>query len=1143
MTLGRALLACFLAIAVLPASAGARDPFPDKVYAPFGPDHPAGTFQPIDVDMHAGEKALVQTAGFEREPEAYPGTHARVWIDWGDGTESPGYIKYGPCLEPPGPDVDERQPFLCERTEWQAIGSHTYSQPGEYQVTTRVIFVAATPKKYDVIRSTARVTTRSAPGTAVPQAVTAPVEGLAATEATLRGEFHARGLHTGARFEYGETPQLGHVTGPAGASTADGFAQASFRLTGLRPGKTYYYRLVAERQAPNAARGDGETMSFVTPAAGGEPSLAVSGQQGGNVELSATGYENERLIFVFDVDGNGSFETSCDDGKVIVAYPPGTQWTPAYVTKGPDGKTTPARSGPTIGSHRASAAARKPAPKAPAPTTGPRPAPVLAMCPRPNIDFEAQVRALKDCPTTMRVGVLEAIFPPTAPKSACFKHVVAGKSERYEAPPNQAVQANGLHLEPELAANLLLDVNSYRFRSAAGSKSFMENPPLALVKVTIPGSSSNVTVNGKAVNLPVDVGASIDWDITKQGTVTSGGATKTFSLVSQKLLAKFAGLNAPQVGPIGLTARGALIPITLKLPEKLVSGVSGAAILRTDNTEGLRFDGLSIHADRVPFGKLFSIAPLDLSYSRTDDRWSGRAQIRLPNGAGVDARFVLENGQFKEAGGGARFVPGVPLGCCAALDYLGGSWKRTGSDGMVISGDLGLIAGPRVAGRAAMGVGGTFSFFDRAPWAMSLSGSLSVVDQTLGTANVTYTHETSVTARVNLQRTFWNVLKVTGDLFADVYLRTNTWQAGGVADVCVDFKIANPCAGGGLLMSSRAATGCLYFRMPGATYGDGIVKYWDRDDPEYYAGCGYAQLKQAAGAAQVGGERVVTVPQGLPAYRFEATGTAGPPVVTVTGPDGRTITTDGPGVLGSQFFVYKDERTRTTYVNAARPPAGKWRVVPAAGSALTALRTAEGLHEPKVRATVRRLRHRWELRYSAEGLGKGERLRFAERATQTVGGGRPRGEPGFVLGETRRSRGVMRFAPGEADAGVREIEATILGADGLPRRILVAGRYRAPRPAVPRRPIVRLRQRGKRLVLTWSRDRRVLRYRVLVNESTGRRRFFERPAKSRRLVLQRVSAGTRVTATVTGTTRSLRTGRAGRATLKVRRAAPRARKS
>jgi hypothetical protein len=83
---------------------------------------------------------------------------------------------------------------------------------------------------------------------------------VAESEATLSARVNPGGYATTYRFEYGTTPDYGSTIpiAPVETSVGDGvsFASASEHLTGLMPGVTYHFRLIATNEWGSTASGD-----------------------------------------------------------------------------------------------------------------------------------------------------------------------------------------------------------------------------------------------------------------------------------------------------------------------------------------------------------------------------------------------------------------------------------------------------------------------------------------------------------------------------------------------------------------------------------------------------------------------------------------------------------------------------------------------------------------------------------------------------------------------------------------------------------------------------------------------------------------------------------------------------------------------
>lgn len=104
-----------------------------------------------------------------------------------------------------------------------------------------------------------------------PMATTLPADTITSTGATLHGEVNPNGVATDFHFEYGLTPfSMANTTPavPAGAGAAS--VPVSAVVSGLLPGTTYYYKVVAESTGGSAS---GAKLNFATA---GAPFLTVT---------------------------------------------------------------------------------------------------------------------------------------------------------------------------------------------------------------------------------------------------------------------------------------------------------------------------------------------------------------------------------------------------------------------------------------------------------------------------------------------------------------------------------------------------------------------------------------------------------------------------------------------------------------------------------------------------------------------------------------------------------------------------------------------------------------------------------------------------------------------------------------------------
>ena len=102
---------------------------------------------------------------------------------------------------------------------------------------------------------------------AAPTAITGPVTATAATTATLSGTVNPNGTATSWHFDYGKTTTYGTSTSSTSAGSGTANTGVSANLTGLTPGTTYHYRLVATSTGGTTNGSDGifNTASAAPP--------------------------------------------------------------------------------------------------------------------------------------------------------------------------------------------------------------------------------------------------------------------------------------------------------------------------------------------------------------------------------------------------------------------------------------------------------------------------------------------------------------------------------------------------------------------------------------------------------------------------------------------------------------------------------------------------------------------------------------------------------------------------------------------------------------------------------------------------------------------------------------------------------------
>ena len=105
-----------------------------------------------------------------------------------------------------------------------------------------------------------------------PTATTGQATSISQTGATLNGTVNPQGTDTSYHFEYGTSNSYGTSTPTKDAGAGSSDVAVSAPLTGLTPGTTYHFRLVATSAAGTSV---GSDMTFATTPAPGSPSVTT----------------------------------------------------------------------------------------------------------------------------------------------------------------------------------------------------------------------------------------------------------------------------------------------------------------------------------------------------------------------------------------------------------------------------------------------------------------------------------------------------------------------------------------------------------------------------------------------------------------------------------------------------------------------------------------------------------------------------------------------------------------------------------------------------------------------------------------------------------------------------------------------------
>jgi hypothetical protein len=138
-----------------------------------------------------------------------------------------------------------------------------------------------------------------------PTAITGPVSAVGATSATATGTVNPNGQATSWYVEYGTSTSYGRRTSTRNAGSGTSNVAVSAALTGLAPGATYHYRLVATSGGGTSRGGDGVFTTAAAP-------VAVTGAAGSVTPTS--------VRLAASVDPNGRATNSYFEYGTTTAY-------------------------------------------------------------------------------------------------------------------------------------------------------------------------------------------------------------------------------------------------------------------------------------------------------------------------------------------------------------------------------------------------------------------------------------------------------------------------------------------------------------------------------------------------------------------------------------------------------------------------------------------------------------------------------------------------------------------------------------------------------------------------------------------------------------------------------------------------------
>jgi hypothetical protein len=660
--------------------------------------------------------------------------------------------------------------------------------------------------------------------------------------------------------------------------------------------------------------------------------------------------------------------------------------------------------------------------------------------------------------------------------------------------------------------------------------------------LTISGNVAKATgrirVDGLDISPDANVGLSLNLrtlELRSSGDVTvSAGPLTLFHGKFDRKLAQFSlpvpsavgnAVNKlkglPITGDASIDFEDGVSKITLNASLPDFGNLTGSVTVSASNATGLQLAAASIKLPEAHI-KGIGIKDASLAYAKVaeGDKWSGEAKVELPSptvqAVGGGASFI--NGSFAE--GHASVDGNLPIAEAVFLTHVDANLQL--HPVFSFGGGLGISAGPKVLGVRAVGIDGHFQYTSGAkasdPDDYKISGSVKIAEKLdLADGFVDYKTNGQVSLGGNLK------LDVGGfgfDGAMNGFASANGFQIDGSGTV--GYK-GHGLEGDGIV-SSKGIAACGHFTFIKAGFG---VKWSDFPRPHPFTGCDLGAYKvEGAGSALLppGGTRTFRVHGHQRAVAIAAVGAGGAPRFTLIGPGGQTFTSPTvdqglvatPTALG---LAYPDNNT--TYLVIASPPPGKWTLRVEAGPAVSTISRAGGLPDPKISGRVHGHGYRRALTFRARRIG-GQRIDFYE-----VGNG-----VGRRIRSTRATHGRIRFTPADGPAGRRSVVAAFVQ-NGLVRGTLPVASFNAPGARRPGRVRhVRIRRRGTRAIVTWSRAARAGRYEIHVHVGDGRSLLYVR--RARHLAISR-AAHHKVTVTVNAVSRAGRAGKGRRHVLGARR--------
>jgi hypothetical protein len=841
-----------------------------------------------------------------------------VEVDWGDGTQSQATVNGTDCtIFRSGPSGHALALGIVPPTGPPSVG---FSVNAQHHYATDPSTGVATVTATDRGGSTAQLMI------AVPRPATTTTGGAAAigqTSATLQAHVNpSGGTLSDCHFEWGPTTAYGQ-TAPCSPATFTAEQDVTAALSGLAPGTTYHYRIVATTDVGTVA-GDDEHFTTLAVVAAGAPNVLT---------LPATDVTTVAATLHGVVNTGGPAATDCHfDWGTTDGYGQSAPCIPS-VAGGADVNVTAPLTGlaPDKTYHFRIVAANAGAP--------------------PSAGADATFATLPVCTVTPVVGYIEA--------RGCFAH----DGDTYKSTPGSKVDLDGLTLTPD-AATTTITIDAKK----------RDVTPSAAVKV----SASDVVLGDSAFHWTepdpqgqpsVKLGALTPQSGAKvEGLALSGDLSLSLSSTHGADLAGNAAL------PLGSLTSGSGLTGTVTMHTTLGVGLNHDELKITKDS--FQVAGIGVKNLTVIYSSLDDIwggsaqitlptdHPIDIgadlefqhgSFHKFDGSVSG---IDLPAFGGVYVQRISVvfgvNPTTIGGGLGLSFGPTVDgkrlVGVDADFVYQAATAQAAGF--IHANGSL-TLASFKVAN----------AYFDYYTTGLVKFG---------GHMQLGFPDSSSDNPQGQ-------------PVYIDTGFDGAVFQSKFDVDVkaTVALNFIDTTVGAEVLVSDKGVVACATLSAFGFTWNPGVGYTWATHafDP-MLDGCSvgpWKTLDLGAAASAAGRPRTIRLP-GAPTL-VELRGSTGQPKVTLSGPHGVRIVVPASSVAPLKrpgYMVLQDPADRLTWI-AIQHAGGAWRVATEPGSSpIVAVRSAALLPAPAVHAHLARHGTHRVLTWRARPLAR-QRITFWER--------------------------------------------------------------------------------------------------------------------------------------------------------------------